>query len=332
VPAAVSPEKDYFYCHFEVRGKAIIKRMSQKTCQQFFTLRTSGIKFCERIKRFLHFPSKTIEMNLIRFRLLLVFVVLALGGNAQQVQRIISLTPSLTENIYLIEANDRLVGCTSYCTRAVKDGVQQVGSTVNVNIEKVLSLKPDLVLTMKLTKEQDVAAMRKLGIRVEVLETPVSFEGICEQTLKIAQLVESESTASDLIANAKTKVEEIRTKCSRLEKQKVFFQIGASPIFTVLDNTFMDDYMRICNAENIAAGMNKGTMTRESVLVKNPDVVIIATMGGFGEQEKNVWNSYEGMSAVKRNKVFLISSETSCSPTPANFVSALEDVYNFVSQ
>ena len=44
------------------------------------------------------------------------------------------------------------------------------------------------------------------------------------------------------------------------------------------------------------------------------------------------WEAYEGMSAVKNDKVFLIASETSCSPTPANFVSALEDVYRFVSK
>ncbi|HYQ56386.1 MAG TPA: hypothetical protein VEP89_03485, partial [Draconibacterium sp.] len=98
------------------------------------------------------------------------------------------------------------------------------------------------------------------------------------------------------------------------------------------DKTFMNDFILFCNGKNIASGLDHGTMTRESILLKNPDVIIIAEMGGFGEQEKEVWEAYDSMSAVKNDKVFLIASETSCSPTPANFVSALEDVYRFVSK
>lgn len=271
-------------------------------------------------------------MNLIKVKLALVLVLVAMLGNAQQVKRIISLTPSITENIYLIGAQAKLVGCTSYCTQAVADGVEQVGSAVNVNIEKVFALQPDVVLTMRLTKDQDVAALRKLGIKVEVMETPKTFEGICAQTVHIGELVGHSTDAEKVVGQAKAKVNAIREKSANTEQAKIFFQIGANPIFTVLQNTFMDDFITICNGQNIAAGMTKGTITRESVLVKNPDVIVIATMGGFGVQEQNVWNTYSGMSAVKKEKVFIISSETSCSPTPANFVSALEDVYRFVSE
>lgn len=271
-------------------------------------------------------------MRWIRFKLLALLLTFSLLGFSQNIKRVISLTPSITENIYLIDAQDKLVGCTSYCTLAVNDNKQQVGSAVNVNIEKVFALQPDLVLTMGLTKPQDLEAMRKLGIKVEVIETPVTFEEICEQTLLIGKLVEEYETAEKVVTEAKNSVTEIKVKATKLSPNKIFFQIGANPIFTVLQNTFMDDFITLCNGENIAEGMTKGTITRESVLVKNPDVIIIAEMGGFGKEEQKVWSTYEGMSAVRNNKIFLISSETSCSPTPANFVSALTDVYNFVSQ
>lgn len=271
-------------------------------------------------------------MNLLKVKLVLLFTLFALLGGAQQAKRVISLTPSITENIYLIGAQNKLVGCTSYCTQAVNDNVQQVGSAVNVNVEKVFALQPDLVLTMGLTKPQDLEAMKKLGIRVELIKTPKTFEEICEQTLFIAKLVGHSAEAEKVVEQAKVTVADIRQKSAKAEQSKIFFQIGASPIFTVLQNTFMDEFITICNGENIAAGMTKGTMTRESVLVKNPDVIVIASMGGFGAEEQNVWNTYEGMSAVKKEKVFIISSETSCSPTPANFVSALHDVYRFVSE
>lgn len=271
-------------------------------------------------------------MNLRKVKLVFVFALLVLLVDAQQVKRIISLTPSITENIYLIGANDKLVGCTSYCNQAVAAGIQQVGSTVEVNVEKILTLQPDLVLAMELTKPQDIASLRKLGIKVEIINTPKNFTEICEQTIHIGKLVGNTSEAEKVIQSSKAIVEDIRQKSKKLSKSRIFFQIGANPIFTVLQNTFMDDYINICNGENIAAGMTKGTMTRESILVKNPDVIIIATMGGFGAEEQKVWNTYTGMSAVKKEKVFIISSETSCSPTPVNFVSALQDIYRFVSQ
>lgn len=264
--------------------------------------------------------------------LLLACFLFGIVGYGKDLKRVVSLTPSITENIYLIGAKDKLVGCTSYCTTAVNNGVEQVGSAVNVNVEKLFLLQPDIVFTMKLTKPQDVAAMKKLGIQVEVMETPKNFEEICAQTIRIAALLGHEQEAQKVIAETKDRVKEIRKKTESLKGSKIFFQIGANPIFTVLENTFMDDYITYCNGQNIAAGMTKGTITRESVLVKNPDVVVIATMGGFGKEEQKIWNSYSEMSAVKNKKVFLIDSETSCSPTPINFISALEDMYNNISQ
>ncbi len=277
-------------------------------------------------------PMNRNDRGLKVFLLLTFFLLAGIVVNAQNVKRIISLAPSITENIYLIGAQDKLVGCTSYCLQAVDEGISQVGSTVEVNVEKILSLQPDLVLAMELTKPQDIATIRKLGIMVEIIHSPKNFEEICEQTLALGKLIGNTSEAEKVVQSARSDVGKIRQNAKRLDQSKIFFQIGANPIFTVLENTFMNDFISICNGQNIAAGMTKGTITRESVLLKNPDVIIIAEMGGFGKEELKVWNTYSGMSAVKENKVFLISSETSCSPTPSNFVSALHDVYKFVSE
>lgn len=268
----------------------------------------------------------------MKFKIILLLLLAGFSVFAQDVKRIISLAPSITENIYLVGGKDKLVGCTSYCTQAVSDGINEIGSTVDVNVEKILALEPDLVLTMKLTKPQDIATLKKLGIRVEAMETPRTFEEICYQTLKIAKLIGNEDQAKRAISQAKAKVADIQAKSKQLPPSKIFFQIGANPVFSVLDQTFMNDFILYCNGENIASGLKHGTMTRESVLLKNPDVIIIAEMGGFGEQEQKVWQAFDGLAAVKNDKVFLIASETSCSPTPANFVSALEDVYGFISK
>lgn len=277
-----------------------------------------------------------VKMNINpAYRLLLVvlFVAVSFSGYSQNINRVISLAPSITENIYLLGGEDKLVGCTSYCTQAVAEGVEQVGSTVNVNIEKILALKPDLVLTMKLTKPQDIAAMQKLGIRVELISTPKTFDEICEQTLFIGGLIGNQKAAQKIVTQTKHTVDSLKQLCNQIPvRQKILFQIGANPIFTVLENTFMNDYILFCKGENIANGMKHGTMTRENVLLKNPDVIIIATMGGFGKEEQKKWRSFKGLKAAENNKVFLIDSEIACSPTPVNFAKAFAEVYRFVKQ
>ncbi|WP_347838199.1 helical backbone metal receptor [uncultured Draconibacterium sp.] len=268
----------------------------------------------------------------MRYKLILLLLLVQLTVVAQDHTRVISLAPSITENVYLVGGKNKLVGCTSYCTQAVNDGVNRIGSTIDVNVEKILALQPDVVLTMKLTKAQDIAAMRKLGLDVVVMETPMSFDEICEQNQQIAQLIGCRDGGEKVVASARKRVDEIREMAKKLPPRKIFFQIGANPIFSVLDGTYMNDFITFCNGKNIASGLKHGTLTRESVVLKNPDLIIIAEMGGFGQQELDLWNSFKGVSAVKQNKVFLISSETSCSPTPANFVQALEDVFSFISE
>lgn len=268
----------------------------------------------------------------LKAKLFFLFLILSTTLSAQEVTRVISLASSITDNIYLVGGKDKLVGCTSYCMPAVKDGKEVVGSAIEVNVEKILALNPDVVLAMKLTKVQDVESLKRLGLKVVVMETPKSFDEICAQTLRIAQLIGKTEQAQKIVAEAREKVEIIQKKAKAISPSKVFFQIGSNPIFTVLQNTFMDDYITFCNAQNIAGGLKQGTMTRENVLLENPDVIIIAEMGGFGQTEKKVWNSYTSLSAVKQNKVFLISSEMSCSPSPMNFVHTLEAIYNDIIQ
>lgn len=275
-----------------------------------------------------------IQHNLIFKLLLTVFLsLISILGFSQNVYKVISLAPSITENIYLLGAEDKLVGCTSYCTQAVSDGVELIGSTVDVNVEKIFAMQPDLVLTMLMTKHQDLEAMKKLGLKVVVIPSPKSFDEICEQTIQIGKLIGSEDSAQKIIQQTKQTVDSLKQRCLEISGcPKIFFQLGANPIFTVLENTFMNDYILFCNGENIANGMAHGTMTRESILLKNPDIIIVATMGGFGKEEQKIWRSYKGMKAVQNEKVFLIDSETSCSPTPDSFAKAFADVYKFVSQ
>ena len=271
--------------------------------------------------------------SLVKPLFVIAFALIAFLGFSQNAKRVISLAPSITENIYLLKAQNKLIGCTSFCTQGVTDGKEIIGNAIDVNIEKILMLKPDLVLAMLLTKPQDIETMRKLGIKVELIPTPRNFEEICTQMVQIAKMIDAEDIANEIVQKSRNTLDSLKQISGKhSEKLKIFFQLGANPIFTVLDNTFMNDYILLCNGENIASGLTKGSVTRESVLMKNPDIIIVATMGGFGVDEQKIWKSYAGLKAARNNKVFLIDSEIACTPTPVSFAQAFTDVVKFINQ
>lgn len=273
-------------------------------------------------------------MNKKRLLPLLMLFMLSVGLYAQQKQykRIISLVPSLTESIYYLDAQSKLIGCTSYCTIAKDDNKEIVASAVKPNIEKIVKLKPDLVLVSGLTDPKDIATFKKFGIAVEMFQTPKSFEEICQQFVDMGVLVGNEQNALRVVKESKEKVDRIRSQLKWNVTPKIFFQIGADPIFAVLSDTFMDDYITFLGGKNIAANLKQGTVGREFVMTQNPDFIVIAAMGIVGEEEKIVWSKYTNLSAAKNNRIFIIPAEIACQPTPIAFVKTMEELVKFVTK
>ncbi|GBU07036.1 cobalamin-binding protein [Bacteroidales bacterium] len=245
-----------------------------------------------------------------------------------QYNRIISLTQSLSQSIYDLGAQDKLLGCTSYCSIALADNKEIVASSIKPNLEKIASLNPDLVLAMGLTPAKDIATLRKLGIRVEVFATPKTFEEICGQFNTIGLLLGHSEQAQKIVDQAKLKVQAILSQQTRTankpQQTKIFMQIGADPIFSVLPHTFMDDYIKYCGGVNIAADLKTGIVGREFVAARNPDYIFIATMGMVGEQEKEKWSQFRQLQATRQKQIFTIDSNIACLPTPNTFVETLE--------
>jgi ABC-type Fe3+-hydroxamate transport system substrate-binding protein len=249
---------------------------------------------------------------------------------AQETKRIISLAPSITKNIYYLGAIDQLVGCTSFCTEAQNTQAVVVATAVNVSIEKTVALKPDIVLTTPMTNPETLELFRKLKIETIVIPTPKSFDEVCEQFIFLGNLLEREETANEIVNTSKSKVNSIRVNSNGKGIEKIFFQIGAKPLFTVLPGTYMNDFITFTGATNIADGMTSGSITRESVLSKNPDMILVVTMGITGEEEKSNWEAYKGLKAADKKQVFIIDAEKACSPTPIDFAETLETLINII--
>ena len=263
-------------------------------------------------------------MNLKIKSLLVLVLAISFSLNAQTAKRVIALAPSVTKNIYLLEAQDKLVGCTSYCITKKEDNIQVVGSAIKVNIEKLYALKPDLVITAGLSSPETLGMLKKLGIKYKVFESPVDFEGICTQFSEIAKLIGEEEKAKEVIKREKAKLTLLKKQIPQGKKQKVFIELGAKPLFAVIPNTFMHDYINFIGGENIATDMSTGIISRETVLLKNPDVIFITTMGATGKEETKTWLKYKKLNAATNKKVFALESSMACTPTPTSFTATVE--------
>lgn len=113
------------------------------------------------------------------------------------------------------------MGCSSYCPVEATDHIPVVATSVNVNIEKTLMLKPDLVFVSSLINRETIDNLKKLGIRVENMPYPKSFEDICTYFISIGELTSQMVKATKIIEDQKVRLENLRTFSLRERAQNI---------------------------------------------------------------------------------------------------------------
>ena len=255
-------------------------------------------------------------------------------GTREVPMRIVSLSPLLTENVFLLGAGERMVGNTSYCTKPeAAKAVAKVGSVMELSIERIIGLRPDLVLAINLSPPQQVAQLERLGLRVRTFHQPESFAEMCDQFLELGALLGREQRAREIVDEAARRAEAVRTATADLPRRKVFLQVGANPLFSSVQDSFTHEYMVLGGGENIAGDRRSGAMTTEQVLALDPEVIIIAVMGsedGVGGGEKGKWERYRTMRAVRDGRVHVLDPDRVCSPSPLTFAASLEAIARLI--
>jgi len=205
-------------------------------------------------------------------------------------QRIVSLGPINTENIYLLGAEDRLVGNTSYCVHPEAAKMKEkIGSVMSFSMEKVLSLQPDLVAASNLSPAGSPQKLRDSGIAVVQFHQATSFADICDQFMTLGRLLDLESKVFDLVSAAQQKVTEIGRQVVTLPRPKVFLQVGSHPLAGSIGRSFTHDFIALGGGVNISEQQLSTATNPEKVVAENPDVIIIAMMGsesGLAMQQK----------------------------------------------
>jgi ABC-type Fe3+-hydroxamate transport system substrate-binding protein len=242
-------------------------------------------------------------------------------------RRIVSLVPNITEELFDLGVQDRIVGVTTYCQRPPEaQSKERVGAVVEVNVEKILSLQPDLVIASPLTDHKQLQKLQAVGIRVEVFPPPRDFKALCVNFSQIAHMVGREERAREIIQQAERELATIKGKVKGLPKPRVFVQIGERPLVAAGGDSFIDDFVNCAGGVNIAHEVKTSVYSREEVVRKNPDIIIIARMGMAGAREKDAWVKYKTIRAVQTNRIYMVDPYRFCSPTPLSFVEQVREL------
>lgn len=252
------------------------------------------------------------------------------GGPTSPPSRIVSLGPINTENVYLLGAGDRLIGTTAYCVRPeAARFTEKIGSVMQVSVEKIIGLRPDLVLATGLTRTSQVELLRKVGLKVVCFDQPSSFASSCEQFEQLGRLLGLEAKAQAITHDLQNQIRTITERISilGLPKQKVIMQIGTNPLYISGRDSFTSDFIELILAENGIGDTPSGRVGYERIISVNPDVILIGMMGsetGVAADERKKWQKIKVIKAVQDKRIHVVDPNLVCSPSPATFVQALK--------
>jgi len=217
------------------------------------------------------------------FILYLIFSIILLsscgrGTLYNKIDRVISLSPAATEIIYSLKADEKLVGVTSYCNypEAAKSK-EIVGNFSNPSIEKILSLKPDLVILAGKGQLVVDRKLKELNLRTYTYSVG-NLSDIILNVQKLGKLLDKEIFAEKLIKKFKKDIKYLKSK-NRILRKKVFIELNVKPLYTCGRKSFVNDILKLAGLENISEEFSVDyiKVNIEWVLRKKPDYIILTS-------------------------------------------------------
>lgn len=248
--------------------------------------------------------------------------------------RVVSLSPAVTEIVFALGRGDLLVGRTDFCQYPAEvANIESVGGISNLNIEKILALNPDLVISGSMIPQKSAEQLSALGVPIVCVIEKNRFDGLYENISKIGQLIGRSPQADSLNRQLKLRIEsELSSSAADTIEQladntnhnalcghapSVYYVVGfgAGGNFTAGGDTFINDLIAMAGGRNIAAGVKGWSYSLEALMSENPDFIIIRR-----EDSATFCNTkpYTRLDAVKNGRVVAIESSTIDLQTPRN--------------
>lgn len=231
-----------------------------------------------------------------------------LSALAVPAKRIVALAPHLVEVVYEVGAGDRLVAAVDYSNypEAAK-ALPRVGGYTGVNVEAVVRLNPDLILAWKSgNSEKHLKQLEDLGFQVYYSE-PKTLEDIATLMEDITRLTASKA-GTDKVAKFREKLAQLKRQYESQDKVSVFYQVWNQPLQSLNGQSIVSDVIELCGGRNVFhdAKSIAPKLSVETVLRKNPDVIVASGMGEERPEWLDEWKQWPSLSAVKNNYLFFV--------------------------
>ena len=252
-------------------------------------------------------------------------------------QRILSLAPSNTEILFALGLGDKVIGVTEYCNYPQEAMTKpKVGGFSNVDIEKVVSLEPDLVLATHIHGKTVIPTLEELGLTVVAI-TPGSLNEVLDSITLVGKITGQSREASKLINDLGTRIEAVMDKTRILspdQKPRVFYITWHDPLMTAGTETLADDVISSAGGQNIAYDISGDkAINLETVIYRDPQVIVASV--GMGSGEDLPWQyvqtepRLENTQALLNDRVYKIDGDVIHRPGP-RIVDALEQMAQFI--
>jgi iron complex transport system substrate-binding protein len=245
-------------------------------------------------------------------------------------QRIVSLAPSVTETVYALGDEARLVGDTTYCDYPPDAQKKtKVGGVIDPNLEQIAALHPDLVLLAKSANHLDtVRALDSLGIP-SYATNPRTVDEIISSTQKLAEILNVPAAGKTLTDDLRKRLVAVQSELAGAAPRRVLFIVWMDPLISVSQKTFIADAMRLAGAASIVESTQEWPqISLEEVVHLQPEyLVFAASHTGEGKPDLAALAARPGwrkMEAVRQNH-FAVVSDAINRPSP-RIVSVIEDL------
>lgn len=249
---------------------------------------------------------KKLTVYLSQLITLLLACFISFSALSEPKQRVISLSPANTELAYAAGLGDNLIAVSAYSDYPEQAKIlEQVSDWQGVNVERIIALKPDLILAWRGGNPQrPLDQLASFGIPIIYFD-PQTIDEVINAVNELSQYSPKPELAQQSVDAMRAKLTSYQNqKKSGLKTKKVFIQLGTQPLFSAGYHTLQNDVVTFCGGENIFANsaVQWPQVSREQVLTRNPDVIVMA---GSAEQEKVVrdfWHSQLDVPIIRLNE------------------------------
>jgi iron complex transport system substrate-binding protein len=267
------------------------------------------------------------------FLLLSIFLILGICSNQETIRkkddrekwirlskppdRIISLAPNLTEILYLLELDEKIIAVSTMCNYPPEVSLKPKVGGFNPSVEKIISLRPDLILATTAGNRRETIRQLELLEQTVFLTSAENIEDIFQSITKIGSITGKKELAVLKTKELRKRMNSIISRVKRLPRRRILYLIWHQPIMTTGGNTFLDNLIWLAGGESISRDIKQNIvqLSREEIIKRDPEIIFLPHLKDKRIAEEFMQN-WKMLTAVQKGMVYQLNEDLVLRPGP----------------